>query len=1048
MLHWFAGSSIKFRLLILPIVLTAMVFGAFQLRDTPVEVLPEFTPPRVEIQTEALGLSAGEVEQLITAPLEADLLNQVAWIDEIRSESVPGLSSIEMIFEPGTDILDARQMVQERLVQAGDMPNVSKPPVIMQPLSSTSRLMMVGLSSKDVSLIEMSVLARWKIKPRLLGVPGVANVAIFGQRERQLQVHLDPEKMRQHGVPVSQVIRTTGNALWVSPLSFLEASTPGSGGFVESPQQRMGVQHVLPISTPQALSQVTIEDPTGRKLRLSDVANVVEDHQPLIGDSLVNDEPSLMLVVETFPGFTTSEVTKGVEDALKALQPGLSGVTVDTTVYRPATFIDQATGNLGLALLIGLLLLLVLLGLMFFSWRVALVSAVVVPLSLLVAGLVLSLLGAGFNAIALAGFAIALTVVVDDAVVDIDHIRRRLRQRRQEGGEDISAAAEIIKASARIRTPLVYATVILLLAIVPFLFFGGLTGAFFSSFGLAYAIALLASMAVALIVTPALASVLLGRADLRRDDPPAVRWLQRVHGALLARFVAGKRTVYVAIAVVLAVGIAGLPILLGPSATLPPLQDRTLVVQWDAAPGTSRAEMNRVTQRAGQELRALPGVRNVAAHVGRAVTSDQVVNINSGQLWVSLEPDAPYDSTLAAIRDIAGGYPGLSSQVLTYPEARMNDVRAEADGSLVVRLYGQSPDVLRGKAEELRRAIADVDGIGDPRVDLPAEEPTVEVEVDLEAAHRNGIKPGDVRRAAATFLSGVEVGSLFEEQKVFDVVVWGSPETRHSLTDVQNVLVDTPNGGRVRLGELAEVRVAPYPVVIKRDAVQRRVDVIADVQGRDLDSVIQDVQARVQRIDFPVEHHAEVLGKYTQKQGEWRLAWILAIAALAGIFLLLQAAFASWRLASVLFLTLPGALAGGALAAAFTGGVTTFGTMVGFLAILAIAVRQGVALFGHYQRLREEQEEQEQEQEEESGTDLVLRGVRERLGSIVTANLAIALVLLPFAVMGAVTGLELLAPLAIVILGGLVTSTLVTVFVLPALYLRFAPRGESNVESA
>jgi CzcA family heavy metal efflux pump len=1040
MLRWFVGSSIRLRLLVLPVAIAAMFFGVFQLQSTQVEVLPEFTPPRVEIQAEALGLSAGEVEQLITAPLEADLLNQVAWIDEIRSESVPGLSSIEMIFEPGTDILDARQMVQERLTQAGDMPNVSKPPVIMQPLSSTSRLMMVGLSAKDVSLIEMSVLARWKIKPRLLGVPGVANVAIFGQRERQLQVHLDPERMRQHGVPVSQVIRTTGNALWVSPLSFLEASTPGSGGFVESPQQRMGVQHVLPITTPQALSQVTLEDTTGKRLRISDVADVVEDHQPLIGDALINDEPSLMMVVESFPGFSTVDVTKGVEDALRALQPGLSGITVDTTVYRPATFIEQATGNLALALLIGLILLIVLFGLMFFDWRVALVSLVAVPLSLLAAGLVLHFMGAGFNLVALAGFAVAIAVVVDDAVVDIDNIRRRLRQRRQEGGE-FSATAEIVKASVATRVPLVYATVILLLAVVPFLFFGGMTGAFFSSFGLAYAVALLVSMVVAVLVTPALAVVLLGRAELRRGDPPVVRGLKRVHGALLSRFVAGKRSVYVAVGVALVAGIVGLPTLLGAGAALPPLQDRTLVVHWEAVPGTSQPEMNRVTELAGRELRAIPGVRNVAAHVGRAVTSDQVVNINSGQLWVSLDPDAPYDNTVNAVRDAVGGYAGLSSQVLTYPEAQMSDVRTDADNSLVVRLYGQSPDVLRSKAEELQRAIAEIDGVSQPRLDLPAQEPTVEVEVNLEAAHTHGIKPGDVRRAAAIFLSGVEVGSLFEEQKVFDVVVWGSPQTRHSLTNVKEVLVDTPTGARVPLGELADVRVRPYPVVIKRDSVQRRVDITADVRGRDLGSVVRDVQSRIQQVDFPVEHHAEVLGKYAQKQGERQQALLFAIAALVGILLLLQAAFGSWRLAFVLLLTLPVALAGGALTAMFAGAATTLGTLVGFLAVLAIAVRHGIMLFKHLQRLHEDEGER-------FGTESVLRGTRERLTPIVTSSLALALVVLPFAVMGGISGHEMVFPLAIVILGGLLTSTLVTLFVLPALYLRFAPKGESNVEQA
>src|SRR5919109_719214 len=307
MLRWIVGSSLKLRFLIVPVAAGMVLLGVTQLRHAPVDVLPEFTPPLVDIQTEALGLSAQEVEQLVTVPLEQDLLNGVAFLDQIRSQSLPGLSRIELIFQPGTDVLAARQLVQERLIQApGGIPNVSKAPIMLQPLSSTSRVMMVGLSSRDVSLIDMSVLARWKIRPRLMAVPGVANVAIWGQRERQLQVQVDPQRLRRLGVTLDQVMASTGNALWVSPLSFVEASTPGTAGFIDTPNQRLGIQHILPITTAKDLSQV----------RIGDVGRVVEDHQPLIGDAVVNDGPNLMLVVEKFPGANTLEVTRGIEAAL------------------------------------------------------------------------------------------------------------------------------------------------------------------------------------------------------------------------------------------------------------------------------------------------------------------------------------------------------------------------------------------------------------------------------------------------------------------------------------------------------------------------------------------------------------------------------------------------------------------------------------------------------------------------------------------------------------------------------------------------------------
>ena len=335
MMRWIVGSSLKLRFLVVLVAVALLLLGVVQLRGMPVETLPEFSPPMVEIQTEALGLSAAEVEQLVTVPLEQDLLNGVAWLERIRSESVPGLSRIELIFQPGTDVLKARQLVQERLIQApGGIPNVSKAPVVLQPLSSTSRVMMIGLSSKELSLIDMSVLARWKIRPRLMGVQGVANVAIWGQQERQLQVQVDPEKLRERGVTLDKVVQTTANALWVSPLSFTEASTPGTGGFIDTSNQRLGIQHILPIMTAKDLAQVAVEDTGGRVLRLADVSRVVEDHQPLIGAAVAGGGPSLMLVVEKFPGANTLEVTRQVEAALDEMRPGLAGIAIPFATSR------------------------------------------------------------------------------------------------------------------------------------------------------------------------------------------------------------------------------------------------------------------------------------------------------------------------------------------------------------------------------------------------------------------------------------------------------------------------------------------------------------------------------------------------------------------------------------------------------------------------------------------------------------------------------------------------------------------------------------------
>jgi len=1027
MMRWIVRSSLKFRLLVVALAAALLAVGVSQLRAMPVDVLPEFGPPTVEIQTEALGLSAAEVEQLITVPLEQDLLNGVAFLDDIRSESVPGLSRILLVFEPGTDIFRARQVVAERMTQAHALPHVSKPPAMLQPLSSTNRVMMIGATSKSVSPIDMSLLARWTIVPRLTAVPGVANVSIWGQRDRQLQVQVDPERLNDLNVSLGQVIETAGNALWVSPLTFIEASTPGTGGFIDTPNQRLGIQHISPIRTPADLAQVRLEDANGRKLALGDVASVVEDHQPLIGDAVVKDGRGLLFVVEKFPGANTLDVTRGVEDAIAALQPGLSGIEFDASVYRPAFSIEKAIDNLRLALIIGAVLLLLALGAFLFRWRTALISLVAIPLSLVVGALVLYALGESMNAMVLAGLVAALVLVIDDAVVDVDNIARRLRRHREEGSGK-STAAIVVEASLEVRSAVLYGVLIVALAVLPVFFLEGLAGSFFPEIAIAYLVALAASMLVALTVTPALSVLLLSTRPVERGESPLVAWLQRRYQAVLARIVDRPRFAYLAAGAVVVAAIAAGPFF-GQS-LLPTFKESELLIRWDGAPGTSLPEMNRITARASRELRSIDGVRDVGAHVGRAVTADQVVGVNSGEIWVSIDPGR-YDATVASVKQVVAGYPGLARDVQTYSNERVHAVLSGADEDLVVRIYGEDLSVLRRKANEVKRALSEVEGLADEHVQLAAVEPTLKIETDLAAAQRYGIKPGDVRRAAATLLSGIGVGSLFEEQKVFDVVVWGVPDVRRSLTSVRQLLIDTPGGGHVRLGEVADVRIAANPAVIQRQAVSRYVDVAANVNG-DRGSAAHDVRQALQKVDFPLEYHSVVLA--AEEQPEGRLI-LIGIAAAIGIFLLLQAVFGSWRLATLSFFTFPVAVAGGVLAALADGGKLSFGSYMGLFVVFGLAVRNGILLLSRYRQL-------EQHEGEAFGTQLVLRAARERFSPILTTALAAGLVLTPLVIAGPIAGYEVVHPMAVVILGGLVTSTFLNLFLVPTVYLRFGSRPE------
>ena len=1015
-MRWALGSSLRFGRLVIALAIGLVVFGIAQLRSAPVDVYPEFTPPSVEIQTEALGLSAAETEQLITVPLEQDLLNGVPWLDTIHSSSMPGLSAIDLTFQPGTNIYAARQMVQERMTQAHALPNVGSPPIMIQPLASASRIAMIGLASRDVSQVNLSVLARWKIRPRLMGVPGVANVAIYGQRDRQLQVRVDPRNLAARGVSLTQVIETTGNALWVSPLTFVEASTPGTGGFVESPNQRLPVQHISPISTPQQLSQVPVEG--ARALRLGDVTDVVEDHQPLIGDAVGRGAPGLFLVIEKFPGANTLQVTRGVEDALADMAPGLKGISIDTRVYRPASYIESALGNLGTVALIGLVLLVAAVLLLFASWRAAVIALIVVPVSLLSAGLVLDLRGATFTTITLIGLAAAVGLVIDDVVADIDAVRRLAARRR--GGEQEPLNTTMLAAFSSSRGPLVFATLAILLALVPFLVMGTLVTAFSGELVLTYALAVLASMLVAFTLTPALASVLLRGAAAGREGPLAAA-ARRLFGRLISVSTLRPRRAWAAAGVLAVAALAVVP-QIGSRSLLPAPRDRNLLVQAHTVAGTSLPEMDRIVGAAGRELRALPGVQDVGAHVGRAVSADQLVNVNSAEMWITLADGADYDRTRSAIQSVLQGYPGLSTHLGTYPGDRIAQVASSQHDDLVVRVLGADLGTLQHKANEVRAMLAGVPGVARPVVRPIPTQPTADIRVRLDAAQRYGLRPGDVRRDATTLASGLIVGNLYEQSKIFDVVVWGAQSTRSDLTELGNLLIDTPSGRQVALKDVATVTVAPEPAAITHDGVERDVEVAAQVTG-DPGSVVATVKSRLAAMPMPYEYHAEVSGSATVRRADLTRTLAYSAAALVGLFLLLQAAAGSWRRAGLMLASLPLSATGCVLITPVVGGIWNAGSLAGLFAVFALAVRSSIMLArripdaGHGG----------------GGRAAVLDAARDRAVPLLQSVLVTAAVLLPAAPFGDVAGMEVLQPLAVTVLGGLVTLVAVQGYVLPAL---------------
>jgi CzcA family heavy metal efflux pump len=1032
-MRWIVARSLRYRWLAVFGAAALLVFGFLATRHAETDVFPEFAPPIIEVQTLATGNSSTEVEELITIPIE-DALNGVEDLDEMRSYSVEQVSSIKLYFKRGTDRNKARQLVQERLAGVtAQLPQWASPPFMMPALSSTSRIMKIGLTSDEVSPLEMSAIAYWKIRQRLTRVEGVAQVLIYGERLQQRHVQVDPRKLAENGVSLNTVMETTANSLDAGVLAYEEAFTVGQGGFVESNGQRMNVRNIQPIVTHKDLAKVPIERRNGEPLRLSDVGDVVEDTIPLWGDAGINGEPGIMLIVQKVPGANTLKVTDGIEKALDDMKPGLPGIQVHEDLFRPATFIDKALDNLFEAMLLGILLVVLILAAFLFEWRTAFISLIAIPLSLVGALVILEAFGTVINVMVLAGLVVAIGVVVDDAIIDVENIVRRMRQAREEGRE-VSTFKVVLDASVEVRSAIIYATLIDIVAIVPVFFLSGLSGAFFQPLVLSYGLAVLVSLVVATTVTPALCLLMLSR-GFREKESPVMRVLKRGYGAILAPIIRRPQPAILTAAVAIGAGLFVYPTL-GQS-LLPSFKENDLITYWATKPGTSLDETMRIANRGCKTyLKEIPAIETCASHSGQALLGDEIHGVNFDEQWVSLGKDYDYDKSLADIREVIDAHPGLYRTTQTYLRERIKEVLSGANESIVVRTFGPDTEVLTKKADEITAKLGKINGTVDAKTEQIEQIPQIEVEVDVDAAERYGITPGHVRRQSSALIASEEVGDIFHGGKAYDVHVWTQKEFRDSVTDVLNLPIDTANGGQVPLRRVANIDINPIANAIKHERQTRRVDASADVAGRDLKSVVADVHKAVGEIDFPPGYHAEVLGEAPELNAAQDDLLLYGILAAAVIFLLIATGLGSIRLAMIVFLLLPMALAGAVLATKIDPGILSLGSLVGFLTVLGIAGRNGILMVAHFRHL-------EREEGVPFGPQLVLQGAKDRLAPILMTASATGLALVPLVVAGAIPGNEIEHPLAVTILGGLLTATMLNLFVLPSLYLRF---GRSRKE--
>jgi CzcA family heavy metal efflux pump len=1021
MLTWLVTHALRQRVLVLALAALLILFGANATRNVALDVFPEFAPPMVEVQTEAPGLSTEEVENLITVPLEA-AVNGAPGLKTLRSKSVLGLSSVVLIFAEGSDVIRARQLVQERVaVVTPRLPSNVRPPVMLPPLSATSRAMKIGLTSKTLDQMGLSDAVRWTIRPRLMAVPGVANVAVWGQRDRQLQVLVDPSRLRMAGVTLAEVQRAAG-----------DAAVSVGGGFVDTPNQRMAVRHVSPLETPEDLSRTVVKLSGGAPVRLGDVATVIEGHGAPIGDAIINDRPGILMIVEKQQGGNTLDVTRGVEKALAELQPALTGIEVDSTIFRPATFIERSLRNLTEAMIIGCVLVALVLVLFARDWRSALISLTAIPLSLLGAALMLSKWGIGINTMVIAGLVIALGEIVDDAIIDVENIGRRLRLNR-ELPKPRPLFPVVLAASLEVRGAVLFASLIVMLVFLPIFFLSGVSGAFFRPLAIAYVLAIASSLLVALTVTPALCLFLLPQGSAATRETPFARTLKSRYSAILPGMAGRPRVAMGVIAGGLL--IAGIGYLGFKDQFLPNFRETDFLMHFVEKPGTSIEAMDRITVRASRELRAIPGVRNFGSHIGRAEAGDEVYGPNFTELWISLDESADYDASVKAIQDVIDGYPGLYRDVLTYLRERIKEVLTGAGATLVVRIYGPEVDQLRGTAEAVKNAISGIEGLTELKVEQQSLIPQIQIKPRPEALAAYGLTTGEIRRTTAAVIQGVKVGEIYRDQRSVDVAVWGTPDARGDLHALRNLMIDAPGGASVRLADLADVRIMPAANEIRRENGSRRIDVTMNVSGADLGSIATEVERRVRALPFASGYYPEFLGEYAALQRSQRQLVGLGALCLAGILLLVWLEFRSLRVVGLIALSLPFALLGGVVAVAVTGGVMSLGALVGFVTVLGITARNAIMLISHYRHL-------EVEEGEPFGLSLVLRGAEERLVPILMTASCAALALLPLVVRGDAPGHEIEHPMALVILGGLISSTTLNLLLMPALYLRF---GQSAI---
>lgn len=1028
MLNKLIRFSLENRLFVVSAAALLLVYGVYTLVSLPVDVLPDLNRPRVTIFLEANGMAPEEVETQVVLPVET-ALNGATGVESVRSSSSIGIGMVFVEFDWNTDIYLARQLVSERL-QTVNLPDGITP--VMGPISSVmGQIMLVGVTSDTTSAQDLRTLADFTIRRRLMSISGISQVIAIGGERMQYQVLVSSANLKQYGLTIDDVDLALGLS-----------NQNSTGGFFDRYGSETLIRTVGRAETLDDLKNTVVKNIEGLPVLLSQVADVQYGSAVKRGDASINGKPSVILTVEKQPGASTVELTKEVEKALAELQASLPpDVKINPEIFQQEHFIVNSVTNVEHALRDGFILVVIVLLLFLLNFRTTIITLTAIPLSLVVTAIVFKLFGISINTLTLGGLAIAIGELVDDAIVDVENVFRRLKENRSSANPKPFMRV-IYDASSEVRNSIVYATIIVVLVFLPLFYMQGMEGKIFAPLGIAYITSIVASLVVSLTVTPALCSYLLGKMKPKKDeDSMMVRFLKRQDLKLLnwgldrPKFVIGIAAVMIVASIVI-VPFFG-------TEFLPPFNEGSFTVNLSAPAGTSLEESNRIGTRAEELLMQVPEVQYVSRRTGRAELDEHVEPVSNSEIEVELieNPERSRDEILADIREKLSILGGVSVNIGQPISHRLDHLLSGVRAQVAIKLYGNDLTLLRSSSTDIKNTIEGIDGVVDVQVEKQVMVPELLIKIDREALKRYGLQSGKVAEDLEVFYNGKVTGQIIDGQQTFDILLRTTDAERTNIENIRNTQIHTGDGTLIPLEQIADIDTTTTINTISHENAQRRIVISCNVQDRDLGSAVKEIQERIASdVTLPEGYFVEYGGQFESQQNASRMIMFLSLFAIAGIFIVLFSHFRSWRIVTQIMLNIPLALIGSVIAVTLTGGTFSVATLVGFVTLTGIASRNGIMMISHYIHLVEHEGETFNRQ-------MIIRGSLERLVPVLMTALVAALALIPLTLDAQASGKEILYPVAVVILGGLISSTLMDMIVTPVVFHTFGKKAiEEYVE--